>query len=92
MLFLEDFWKGNATPGEKRYRPNSEYSKPYRTMEHSEKYMKEHLDDEALKVFEEFVNADQEINCLSDCDNFIEGFRIGVMMMLDVLLEPSVRR
>lgn len=57
-----------------------------------EKYMKEHLSEEDWKVFEQFADAEQEASCLSDCDNFIDGFRMGVMIMLDVLLEPSVRK
>jgi len=30
MLFLEDLWYGNISPGEERCRPNSEYSKAFR--------------------------------------------------------------
>ena len=48
--------------------------------------MKEHLSDEDWKLFEQFQDAEREVSCLSDCDNFIEGFRMGVMVMLDVLL------
>lgn len=86
MLFLEEFWRGNISPGEKRYRPNSDYSKAFRTMERCEEYMKEHLSEEGWKLFEQFQDAEREVSCLSDCDNFIEGFRMGVMVMLDVLL------
>ena len=84
MLFLNKFWKGDASPGERRYQPHSEYAKAYQTMERCDQYMKEHLDPEALKVFEEFVNAGMEVGCLSDCDNFIDGFRMGAKMMMDV--------
>ena len=54
--------------------------------------MKEYLSEEDWKVFEQFADAEREASCLSDCDNFIDGFRMGVMIMLDVLLEPSVRK
>lgn len=86
MLFLEDFWKGNAAPGEQRYRPNSQYAKAFQTMERCDQYMKDHLDAEALKVFEEFTQAEMDANALSDCDNFIEGFRMGAKVMMDILL------
>ena len=58
-------------------------------MERCDQYMKEHLGPEALKVFEEFVNAGMEVGCLSDCDNFIDGFRMGAKMMMDVLLDSG---
>ena len=90
MLFLEDFWKGDATPGEKRFRPNSEYSNVFQTLERCEDYLKTHLEGEALRVFEEYAKAELDISCLSDCDNYIEGFRTGAKMMMDVLLAPSV--
>lgn len=85
MLFLEEFWRGNITPGEKRYRPGSDYSKAFRTLEHCENHMKEHLSEDDWKIFERFKNAAQEIGSLSDCDNFVEGFRMGAMVMLDIL-------
>ena len=89
MLFLNKFWKGDASPGERRYHPHAEYAKAYQTMERCDQYMKEHLDPKALKVFEEFVNAGMEVGCLSDCDNFIDGFRMGAKMMMDVLLDSN---
>ena len=56
MLFLEEFWRGNISPGEKRYRPNSDYSKAFRTLEHCENHMKEHLSEDDWKIFEQFKN------------------------------------
>jgi hypothetical protein len=86
MLILEEFWRGNVSPGEERYRPNSDYSKAFRTMERCEQYMKEHLSEEGLKIFEQFQDAEREVSCLSDCDNFIDGFRMGAMIMMDVFV------
>ena len=87
MLFLNKLWKGDASPGERRYHPNAEYAKAYQTMERCDLYLKDHLDTEALRVFEEFIKAELDASCLSDCDIFIDGFRMGAQMMMDVLLE-----
>ena len=86
MLFLDKLWKGDASPGEKRYHPNAEYVKVYRAMERCDQYLHEHLDPESLKIFEEFVSAELDVRCLSDCDIFVDGFRMGAKMMMDVLM------
>ena len=92
MLFLEEFWYGNISPGEEKYRPNSEYSKSLRTMEKCEEQLKEKLDAEGWEVFQEYAKAQMEANSLSDCDSFISGFRIGAKAVMDVLLEPGGRK
>ena len=37
------------------------------------------------KVFDEFVNAEIEASCLSSYDCFVDGFRMGAKLMLDIL-------
>ena len=91
MQILDRFWKGEVAPGERRYQPKEEYSKCFRIMEQCENYLKEHLTEKEWNVFKEFTDAELEVGTLSDCDNFIEGFRMGVMFLMDVLLEPSKR-
>ena len=87
MLFLEDFWKGDATPGEKRFRPNSEYSKAMQTMERCDDTLKAHLSAEDYQIFREYAEATIQAGCTESCDNFIDGFRLGARMMLDVLTD-----
>ena len=90
MLFLEEFWYGNSSPGEERCHPNSEYSKAFREMEKCENQLKEKLDAEGWKTFQQFTKAQMEASSLSDCDSFISGFRLGAKVIMDVLLTPSV--
>ena len=90
MLFLEEFWYGNISPGEERCRPNSEYSKAFREMEKCENQLKEKLDAEGWETFQQFTKAQMEASSLSDCDSFISGFRLGAKVIMDVLLTPSV--
>ena len=90
MLFLEEFWYGNISPSEERCRPNSEYSKVFREMEKFENLLKEKLDDEGWKNFQQLTKAQMEVSSLSDCDSFISGFRLGAKVIMDVLLTPSV--
>lgn len=89
MSFLEAFWKGEITPGEGRYRPNQEYSEQFRIMEKCEAHLKKVLSENDWLVFRKFAEAQQQAGFLSDCDHFMDGFRMGVQMMMDVLVEPK---
>ena len=87
MMFLEKFWKGDTAPGEGRYHPKPEYSKVIQTMEHCEGKLKGCLSEEDFQTFREFAEAALESACMEACDNFIEGFRLGARMMMDVLMD-----
>lgn len=89
MLFLESFWKGEVIPGEGRYCSNRAYSEALQVMEKCEETLKKVLSEEDWKTFQQFADAHQELSDLSDCDNFVEGFRMGAKVMMDVLLEEK---
>lgn len=86
MLILQDFWKGDCPTGETRYHPKSQYTPALSKMEKCAEHLKQVLSDEDWKIFSEYTNAELDDTCLSNCDNFIDGFRLGVKMMLDVLM------
>ena len=86
MMFLEKLWKGDIAPGAERYRPNKEYAKGLQTMEQCELHLKEHLSADDWKIFQKFTDAAEEVDCLAQCDNFIDGFRIGAMVMMEILM------
>lgn len=88
MFFLEDFWKGRIAPGEERYRPNKEYSNPMQVMEQCEVHLHTSLKPEDWAMFQKYIQAEQAIKSLSECDNFMDGFRYGAKMMMDVLSTP----
>ena len=85
MFFLQKFWKGDIAPGEGRYHPNREYSKVMQTLERCEDTLKAHLSQEDYQIFQEYSEAALESAVMESCDNYIDGFRTGALMMLDVL-------
>ena len=86
MMILEKFWKGEVVPGERRYHPG-EYSKHFQKMVECEEYMKEHLSGDDWKVFKQFSDAELAASTLSDLDNFVEGFRMGALFILDIFYD-----
>ena len=87
MFFLDKFWKGDIAPGEGRYHPKREYSAALQVMEQCDDTLKAHLTPEDYRIFREYAEATLNAGCTESCDNFIEGFRMGALMMLDVLTD-----
>ena len=89
MLFLEEFWNGNISPGEERYHSRKEYSRLLNLMEQCEDHLKSKLSKEDWEVFVKYQDADREFGCLEVGDNFMDGFRMGAKVILDVLLKTA---
>ena len=85
MLFLEEFWNGNIAPGEGRYHSKKEYREAWKLVESTEEQLKERLSPDDWKLFTQYQDAERCAGCISDADIFIEGFRMGAMMIMDVL-------
>ena len=56
-------------------------------MENCEEKLKSHLSEEDFKTFREFADAALDSACMESCDNFVDGFRLGTRMMMDVLMD-----
>ena len=89
MLFLEEFWNGNIAPGEGRYHSKKEYKEAWKLVEQTEDELKERLTAEDWELFSKYQDAERTAGCISDADIFIEGFRMGAKILLDVLLPKS---
>ena len=89
MLFLEDFWNGNISPGEGRYHTKKEYKEAWRLVERMEDQLKERLSSEDWEVFTQYQEVEAKAGDIEDADIFFEGFRMGVKIILDVLLPQS---
>ena len=87
MFFLDKFWKGDIAPGEGRYHPKREYSAALQVMERCDDTLKAHLLPEDYRIFREYAEATLSSGCTESCDNFVDGFRMGALMMMDVLTD-----
>ena len=86
MGFIEELYYGNINPNEKRYKSHKPYDKAVKAFSDIENKLSKELNGENLKLFNELVNASDEISATSGVENFKIGFRLGVMMMCDSLL------
>ena len=86
MSFLDELYYGNINPNENRNRRPLPYEKAVKTFSDIENKLTKELNGENLKLFNELVNASDEISATSGVENFKIGFRLGVKMMCDSLL------
>ena len=86
MSFLDELHYGNIHPNENRNRRPRPYEKAVRTFSDIENKLSKELNGENMKLFNELVNASDEISATSGVENFKIGFRLGVLMMCDSLL------
>ena len=89
MCFLDELYYGNINPNENRNRKPLPYEKAVRTFSDIESKLSKELNGENLKLFNELVNASDEISATSGVENFKIGFRLGVMMMCDSLFSDN---
>ena len=87
MFFIDELWHGNIRPSQKAIRKDSEYHK---TLMHLSSLINSLLADfseEQRKLYNEIANVQGELDAIESKENFVEGFRYGAGMMLDVISE-----
>ena len=85
MHILEDLYTGNVRPGERSFRQNSQYSRALAQAVESGDALIKSLTEEQKKLFEEYMDAQREVNILTDCETFIYAFKLGAKLILDIL-------
>ena len=89
MSFLDELYYGNINPNENCNREKLPYEKALKIFSDIESKLIKELNGENLKLFNELVNASDEISATSGVENFKIGFRLGVMMMCDSLFSDN---
>ena len=89
MSFIEELYYGNINPNENRNRKPLPYEKTVQTFSEIECKLTKELNGENLKLFNDLVNASDEISATSGVENFKIGFRLGVLMMCDSLFSDN---
>lgn len=96
MYTLDKLWRVGFAPQERYIREGSEYHKISRQQSDIEDKFWRELSAEGKKAFDEYCYKQSELNTLSESDAFVQGFRLGAKIILDVLGEyrsdmPQIR-
>ena len=91
MYILEDLYTGNVRPGERSFKQNSQYSRALAQAVESGDALIKSLTEEQKKLFEAYMDAQREVNILTDCETFIYAFKLGAKLILDILENGEMR-
>ena len=87
MFFIDKLWEGQISPSQKAIRKGSDYHKLLHKISCAVSAFEESLEENAKVRFREIEQAQAKLNGIENEETFIEGFRLGAGMILDVLNE-----
>ena len=86
---LEDLYFGNIRPTERRMIPNSDLEQAVDHAARCEKQLRAQLNATEQGLLCELLSAQQDIDSITACENFILGFRLGARIMAECMDEDD---
>ena len=83
---LEEFAYGNIPPENQPFKQNSRYGKAVNILYETEKQLLGKLNDEEKDIFQKHVDAQIEASALNAIENFIWGYKLGVVMTAEAFI------
>ena len=85
MFVLDKLWQEGLSPNERYTRKGSEYHKILLRICEEGDYLATELTEEGKAHFDAYRDAQIELSVVAEKEVFIEAFRLGARMMLDVV-------
>ena len=87
MKIIEDLYFGRISPYEMSISATPEYQKLKVLADRNEELLRESLSDEQKELLEKLIETVTDISSISERDMFINGFRLSMKLMMDVMKE-----
>ena len=91
MLILEDLYLGDIRPIERSFKRNSQYAKALDDLVKAGDALTDTLTEKQKEMFEDYITAQREVNVLTDCETFIYAFRLSAKIIIDVLMDGTMK-
>ena len=85
MNTIQDLYYGRISPYEMSISTAPEYQKLKALADKNEDLLKETLSDEQKELLEKLIECITDISSISERDMFINGFQLGMKLMIDVM-------
>ena len=85
MQMLSELWYGNIEPQDRTIPRNSEHKKLLSKICEYEEKFRGIFSPEQQKDFEDYENATISVTAISEEASFVEGFRLGAKMILEII-------
>ena len=91
MLILEELYLGDVRPSERSFKRNSQYAKALDDLVKAGDALTDTLTEKQKEMFEDYITAQREVNVLTDCETFIYAFRLSAKIIIDVLMDGTMK-
>ena len=81
---LEELSKGNLNPGERGFKQDSIYGRMVHKLADKSEVFHKTLDSGQKQLYEELSSVQFNVHSMSMTDQFIYGFRLGLLIALEV--------
>jgi len=81
---LEEFARGNISPNVGSIRRGTHYDRTMKALVENENKLTEGLVEELQDTMKQYIDLQAEANLISTTDSFIYGYRLGVLMTMEV--------
>ena len=85
MYVLDKLWQGKLSPNEQCIQHGSEYSEIRHKAVQLSNQIISSLSDDGKRIFQEYQDLRERMCYISEEDSFVNGFRIGVGLLLDAI-------
>ena len=85
MYILDKLYRGNISPIEDFPKDNAAYVEALQHLIDEQYVLMRMISSEANEQYEKLVELERAVDRIAEEECFVEGFRMGVQMMLDVL-------
>ena len=82
---IEDLYYGRISPYEMNISATPEYQKLKALADRKEDSLRESLSDKQKELLDKLIETVTDISSISERDMFINGFRLGMKLMMDVM-------
>ena len=87
MKIIEDLYYGRISPYEMSISATPEYQKLKALADRNEDLLRESLSDEQKELLDKLIETVTDISSISERDMFINGFRLCMKLMMDVMTD-----
>ena len=82
---IQELYRGNLRPCDRSIRSDTDFAITMDAFASQERWLRENLDGEAAKRFDELVSSHNSIVDTMSYENFRTGFQLGAMMVMEAV-------
>ena len=87
---IRELYRGNLRPCDRSFRQDTDFAITMDAFTTHEKWLRENLNGEAGKRFDELVSCHNNIVDIMSYENFRTGFQLGTMLVMEAVSENEM--